>query len=79
MSYILDQIRLTWLRGVRPLRSMAPLSAGVVRIHPAVCATLYHARLVPASCTAAAGFLFIKGVNGFNAEAERQDKLDGYM
>ncbi|GFR47882.1 hypothetical protein Agub_g9692, partial [Astrephomene gubernaculifera] len=26
-----------------------------------------------------AGFLFIKGVNGFNEEAERQDKLDGYL
>lgn len=26
-----------------------------------------------------AGYLFIQGVNGFNAEAERQDKLDGYL
>eukprot|EP00198_Chlamydomonas_reinhardtii_P006538 XP_001695874.1 predicted protein [Chlamydomonas reinhardtii] len=26
-----------------------------------------------------AGYLFIKGVNGFNEEAERQDKLDGYL
>ncbi|EFJ49553.1 hypothetical protein VOLCADRAFT_104324 [Volvox carteri f. nagariensis] len=26
-----------------------------------------------------AGFLFIKGVNGFNEDAERQDKLDGYL
>ncbi|GIL79901.1 hypothetical protein Vretimale_12522 [Volvox reticuliferus] len=26
-----------------------------------------------------AGILFIKGVNGFNEEAERQDKLDGYL
>ncbi|GLC40568.1 hypothetical protein PLESTB_000044000 [Pleodorina starrii] len=26
-----------------------------------------------------AGFLFVKGVNGFNEDAERQDKLDGYL
>ncbi|GLI68004.1 hypothetical protein VaNZ11_012326 [Volvox africanus] len=26
-----------------------------------------------------AGILFVKGVNGFNEEAERQDKLDGYL
>lgn len=26
-----------------------------------------------------AGYLFIKGVQGFNEDAERQDKLDGYL
>lgn len=26
-----------------------------------------------------AGYLFYKGVTGFNEEAERQDRLDGYM
>ena len=27
----------------------------------------------------AAGFLFYKGVTGFNEEAKRQDRLDGYV
>ncbi len=43
-----------------------------------IAAAFSHALLCASLCCCA-GFLFVKGVNGFNEDAERQDKLDGYM
>lgn len=61
---------------------IAPVDAVTATPHPGArpdVACDNSARPGPAWRVAAAGFLFVRGVNGFNEDAERQDKLDGYL
>ncbi len=46
------------------------------------CLRVSYLKFIPTTlnkvCATPAGFLFLKGVEGFNEEADRQNKIDGY-